>query len=66
MEGPWHVPNMNSEPGKARRLAKGNPQEITHISDLTHVSDLTHISLTMVARLSEFACVTIHMLPFSC
>ena len=52
MEGPWPIPNMGSEPpGKARWLATGNPQEITHITDLAHVSDLTHVSLTVGARL---------------
>ena len=31
--GPWDIPNTNSEPGKARWLAKGKPEEMPHKSD---------------------------------
>ena len=33
MGGPWDRPNSGSEPGKARWLAKGNPEEMPRISD---------------------------------
>ena len=29
--GPWNKPNTDSEPGKARWLAKGNPEEMPHL-----------------------------------
>ena len=33
MGGPWDIPNTDSEPGKARWLAKGNMEEMACISD---------------------------------
>ena len=33
MGGPWDKPNTDSEPGKARWLAKGNAEEMPHVSD---------------------------------
>ena len=34
--GPWNKPNTDSEPGKARWLAKGNPEEMPHERDLNY------------------------------
>ena len=31
--GPWDIPNMDSEPGKARWLAKGNPEKMPRKRD---------------------------------
>ena len=36
MGGSWDKPNMDSEPDKARWLAKGNPEEMLHESDINH------------------------------
>ena len=33
MGGPWDIPYTDSEPGKARWLAKGNPEEMPHERD---------------------------------
>ena len=33
MEGTWDKPNMDSKPGRTRWLAKGNPEEMLHMSD---------------------------------
>lgn len=33
MGGFWDIPNMVSEPGKTKWLAKGNPEEMPHISN---------------------------------
>ena len=39
----WEIPNMDSEPDKSKWLAKGNPEEMPHISDL-NCHRLCHLS----------------------
>ena len=34
--GSWDVPNIDSETGKSKWLAKGDPEEMPHISDLNY------------------------------
>ena len=46
--GSWDKPNTDSEPGKSRWLAKGNPEEMTHKGDLNYHEGET---------LSECTCV---------
>ena len=50
-----HIPNTDSEPGKARWLAKGNPEEMPHISKSNY-----HGSMTLWAH----PCVYPHVLFF--
>ena len=56
MGGPQYIPDMDSEPGKARWLAKGNPEEMPPKSDSNYTEGMT---------LSESIYVSIHMYPFS-
>ena len=35
-QGPWIIPSMDSEPGKARWLARGKPEDMSPISDLNY------------------------------
>ena len=35
------MPNMNCEPGKSKRLAKGNPEEMPHKSNSNCQKDAT-------------------------
>ena len=41
MEGPWDKPNTDSEPGKARWMAKGNPEETPHKRDSNSCEGMT-------------------------
>ena len=36
MGGAWDIPNMDSEPGKSKWLAKGNLEKMPHLSDLKY------------------------------
>ena len=50
MGGPWDKPNTDSESGKARWLAKGNPEEKPHKCDSNchkgmTLSEPTHVSM---------------------
>ena len=62
MGGSRDKPNTDSEPGKSKRLAKGNLEEMPHKSDLddhkgetlsqpSHVSNHTYCTLTYFALL---------------
>ena len=55
MGGPWDKTNVDSEPGKARWLAKGNLKEMPHISDSNY-----HEGATL--SLSPAVCLTTHTL----
>ena len=54
MEGPKDKPGMDSEPGKARWLAKGNPEDVPYKSD----------SALVRACLFEPARVSVHVHSF--
>ena len=41
MRGPWGKPNTETGPGKARWLAKGNPEEMPHIRDSNYHRNAT-------------------------
>ena len=51
MGGSWDIPNTDSEPGKARWSAKGNPEEMPHISDSSYHKGAT-LSLSLLLCLS--------------
>ena len=55
MGGPWDKPNMDSESGKARWSARGNPEEIPHMSDSSY-----HEGATL--SLSPPVCLSTHTL----
>ena len=57
MGGPWNKPNTDSEPGKARWLAKGNPEEMPHVRDSNY-----HEGATL--SLSPPVCAYSHVLFF--
>ena len=50
-EDPEILPNTDSEPGKSKSLAKGNPEETPHISDLNYHEGAT-LSLSLPMCLS--------------
>ena len=52
--GPWDKPNTNSDPGKVRWLARGNPEEMPHKSDSNY-----HEGVTLI-----HPCVDPHVLFF--
>ena len=56
MGGSWEKPNTDSEPGKARWLAKGDLEEMLHPSDSNNHEGMT---------LSEPTHVSVHMYCFS-
>ena len=56
MRGSRDIANMDLEPGEARGLAKGDPEEVPHISDSNYHEDRT---------LSEPACVIQFICTFS-
>ena len=49
MGGPWDKPHMDSEPSKARRLAKENLEQIPHKSDLNCHEAMTPSLLVYLA-----------------
>ena len=57
MGGSWDIPNTDSEPGKSKWLAKGNLEEMPHISDLNY-----HAGTTL--SLSSPVCLATHTLLF--
>ena len=55
-ERSWDIPNMNSEPGKSKWLAKGNSEETPHKSN----SNYGRLQLSNSDTVSEFAHLSIH------
>ena len=55
-ERSWDIPNMNSEPGKSKWLAKGNSEEMPHKSN----SNYRRLQLSNSDTVSEFAHLSIH------
>ena len=56
MRGSRDIANMDSEPGEARGLAKGDPEEVPHISDSNYHEGMILFRLT---------CVSNHMYSYS-
>lgn len=46
--GSWDIPNMNFEPGKSKWVAKGNLEEMPHISYLNFHEGTIFLSLRLV------------------
>ena len=53
--GSEHTPNMDCEPGKSKRLAKGNPEEMSRESNSN-----CHEGMTQRSSLSPLRCLSLY------